>query len=207
MEIDTALMVTLLKKGYFQTSDFLMKNWFLKKGIDIGDSLQKEVGSLKAHLDKLVSSVSDVKKTHSLSPVFKWAQSEDDILMIVKFAHRFDSPGCIDVKNEKMTVVDNLLVFEAYCVQANQPIDFKLQMLLGKDVDGGNASWKRDSVGTAVLTIPKVTKGEIWRDLLDKSFKKPPTMKVSVWWEVKDAYSSAMNKFSEMLEEDDDWDM
>lgn len=46
-------------------------------------------------------------------------------------------------------------------------------------------------------------KGEIWRDLLSASFKKPPTMKVSVWWEVKDAYSSAMNKFSEMLEEDD----
>jgi hypothetical protein len=53
------------------------------------------------------------------------------------------------------------------------------------------------------LTIPKVKKGEIWRDLLSASFKKPPTMKVSVWWEVKDAYSSAMNKFSEMLEEDD----
>jgi hypothetical protein len=150
MEIDTALMVTLLKMGYFQTSDFLMKNWFLKKGIDIGQDLQKEVGSLKAHLDKLVDSVSSVKKTHALNPVFKWAQSEDDILMIVKFAHRFDSPGCIDVKNENMSVVENLLVFEAYCVQANQPIDFKLEMLLAKDVDGPKATWKRDSVGTAV---------------------------------------------------------
>jgi len=200
-------MVTLLQKGYFKASDYLMKNWFLKKGIDIGDQLQKEVGSLKAELDKLVQAVSNVKQNQTLYPVFKWAQSEDDILMLVKFAHRFDSPGCIDVKNERLSVVDNNLIFEAYCVQANQPIDFKLDILMGKDVDGLQATWKRDSVGTAVITVPKTKKGEIWRELLSSEFKKPPTMKVAVWWEVKDAYATAMNKFSDLLEEDDDWDM
>lgn len=207
MQVDTKLMVTLLKQGYFKTSDFLMKNWFLKKGIDIGDQLQREVGSLKSELDKLVQAVSNVKKNHTLNPVFKWAQSEDDILMLVKFAHRFDSPGCIDVKNERLTITDNNLVFEAYCVQANQPIDFKLDILMAKDVNGLEATWKKDSVGTAVITIPKTNKGEIWKEVLSSKFKKPPTMKVSVWWEVKDAYKSAMDKFSDLLEEDDDWDL
>ena len=76
---------------------------------------------------------------------------------------------------------------------------------MNKDVEGSKASWKPDVSGTAVLTIPKTKKGDIWRDLLGtKNWKKPPGLKLQVWLELGRSHKAAMEKYTELQDEDDE---
>ena len=143
-----------------------------------------------------------------ITPVFKWGQSEDNILIWVKMSHKIDVPGCLDIKDSSLTFEKNLMKFVVNCMQANQPLEFRLELLLNDDLHHKKATWKKDSVGTGIITIPKNTDGMIIRDLLHKNFKKPPNMKVQVWWELKNAHKKAMEEYERIIfDEEDDWDL
>ena len=204
-EINSDLMVGLLRKSYFKAGDYLMKNFFIKNSINIESKLQTELQDVKKKLESLADSVGSVKKPQLVLPVFKWGQSFDEIFLLVRYAHRFDSPICSNTKDHRFSVKENMLNFAVECDQGNNPIFYNLNILMNKDVDGSKASWKPESAGTAVLTIPKTNKGEIWLNLLGtKGWTKPSAMKLQVWWELKGAHKAAMEKYSELLEEDDD---
>lgn len=120
-------MISLLKKGYFRASDYLLKNWFLTKGIDIGEKLRYGVNSIKSDLEKLVQLVSSAKKYHTVIPVVKWGQSEGLIKLHIKFSHRFDTPGCLELRDEKLEILNGQdFTYEAKCLQGSQPLLFKL---------------------------------------------------------------------------------
>lgn len=46
-------------------------------------------------------------------PVMKWGQNYTHVLIYVKYAHRFDSPGCIDVWGHNLTLTNSTLKYEA----------------------------------------------------------------------------------------------
>ena len=48
-----------------------------------------------------------------------WAQSLNNIYILIKFGHRHDSPGCLEVKGMEINVENNLIYFSGYCVQVN----------------------------------------------------------------------------------------
>jgi len=56
---------------------------------------------MKKELESLVNSIIGGQKIQRISPVVKWGQSMDNVLLEVKLAHRFDAPGCSTPKNHK----------------------------------------------------------------------------------------------------------
>ena len=42
-----------------------------------------------------------------VSPAFQWAQNMNNIFIEVKFAHRHDSPGCLEVNDLKTKIEGN----------------------------------------------------------------------------------------------------
>ena len=184
----------------------MLKNWFLNNSLNLNEKIASEFESVKQKMDNLVSMVSSVKKSHVVQPVFKWGQSEKNILILVKFSHKFDAPGCLDIKEGKLTWEKNLMRFVVNCMQANQPLEFRLELLLDEDLHHSKATWVKDSVGTAIITIPKDSNGDIIKTLLHKDFKKPGNMKVMIWWELKGQHKSAMAEYERLIDEDDDDD-
>lgn len=52
----------LMKKGYFQATEYLFKEWFIKQKIDIVDYIQASVNYMKRELDRTVTLASNFKK-------------------------------------------------------------------------------------------------------------------------------------------------
>ena len=204
--IDVSLMSNLQKKGYFKSSDFLQKNHYIKNGINIGQELRNDVAFVKKSLDQILEDVSHIKKIHKITPVFKWGQSYSEIKIFFKFAHRFDSPGCLDIKETQLKVnKQNFVRFTTKCLHGNSPTLFDLEIKLKRKLKWKEATWNKDSVGTAVLTIPK-KKEKIWIALLDEKWKKPAEMKVTVWWDLKYMFKDAMTEYERLIDEADDDD-
>ena len=79
-----------------------------------------------------------------------WGQSEDSILLHVKFSHRFDTPGCLDISEEIFNVTGNKLYYQANCMQTHQPINFIIDVNLWADALEEGKVIKKGSVGTRV---------------------------------------------------------
>jgi len=63
--------------------------------------LKEKLSPMKKELESLVNSIIGGQKIQRISPVVKWGQSMDNVLLEVKLAHRFDAPGCSTPKNHK----------------------------------------------------------------------------------------------------------
>jgi small-conductance mechanosensitive channel len=117
----------------------------------------------------------------------------------IKFAHRHDSPGCLEVKNETVDIHKNLVVFTAYCVLGDIPIKFELPLDLFTNVNKEESNWFFSSVGRYQLNLKKEQPQMYWDRLLRTGVEAPPNMKV--WWEMRAKYEDEIKKY---IDEDDD---
>lgn len=51
----------------------------------------------------------------TISPAFKWAQSLDNVYLSIKFATRYDSPGCIDIFEKDVNITANRVDMITFC--------------------------------------------------------------------------------------------
>jgi len=79
IEINSDLLVELLKRSYFKAGDYLMKNFFVEHSINVESKLHLELQNTKKQLESLASSVDTSKKAQIALPVFKWGQSYEQI--------------------------------------------------------------------------------------------------------------------------------
>jgi hypothetical protein len=122
-----------------------------------------------------------------------------DIYIQIKFAHRHDSPGCLEVKNESVDIHKNLVIFTAYCVLGDVPIKFQLNLELFADVNKEESSYFFSSVGRYQLNLKKGTEQMYWDKLLREGVDSPPNMKV--WWEMRAKYEDEIKSY---MDEDDE---
>jgi len=71
-----------------------------------------------------------------------------------------------------------LLSFEVNCLQIN----YAMELGISDKLNGNNATWKADSVGKVVLTIPKKENNMVLTNFMAEDFKLG-NMKVKVWYE------------------------
>ena len=192
-----------MKHGFYNTVEYLINKWFVPKKIDIVDNLRVTANYLKRHMQKKYKLAMNFNKKQIVSPVMKWGQNYTHILIYVKYAHRFDSPGCLDVWGKQMQFESNALKFKAFGIQIDQPLEFRLDFPLFKEILADESSYKSESVGTMVIHLKKKKK-EIWRYLHPESYEVNSKRKVKVWWELGDIYKMAMKAYNKMIDEDDD---
>jgi hypothetical protein len=192
----------LLKTAHFKTLDFYL-NELNKQGIKYRETLNLAIDNIQKNLEVLHNKFKfDDSEFREVSPAFQWAQSKEDIFIQIKFAHRHDSPGCLEVKNENIDINGNIVIFTAYCVQADIPIKFKLKLELFDEVSKEESTSQLSSVGRFMVNLKKSVRPKYWKNLLKPGVEAPPNMKV--WWEMR-------GKFEKELEEyisgsDDDFD-
>ena len=103
-------------------------NELCKRGIQYKENLEISTNTL-------MTQINDVYNKHKYSeseyqdvfPASRWAQNMDEVFIEVKFAHRHDSPGCLEMKNLKVELKEKNIKLIGYCVLGEVPIKMNFQ--------------------------------------------------------------------------------
>lgn len=183
----------LIHKGKKQETDFLMLE-FSKREInfrkDVAEATQYKSGLARTLLHDYKYEENDFA---TVSPAFQWAQNQEFLFLQIKYAHRFDAPGCIEAKNENMIIEENgnSFVFTAFCFQGETPIKILLDLKFSDKIVNEGSSSNSSSVGRYEVKIKKANKG-FWKKLFDKDFETPKNMRM--WLEMRDKYLDEIQK-------------
>ncbi len=191
----------LVKNGKLEELDYYL-NELAKKGIQYRENLSLSINTMKKQLDEIHNKHRfEVKEYQTISPAFKWAQSLEDIFIEIKYAHRHDSPGCLEIKDMDIKIKNDSVSFEGFCVLGDVPIkiDFKIDTYQGLNVS--ECSHGEGSVGRYQITLKKNQKS-FWKKLLKEDSPVPPNMRV--WFEMKEKYETELKEFEEKEEKENE---
>lgn len=188
----------LLRRGQLKGVEKIIEILAILK-ININNDLKMIGNQIKRDIDSIVHLASTKKQIQTVTPVFQWAQNRYNVVLQIKFAHRFDSPGCLEMKDTVVEFTSNSLYLSSDCTQSNNPLHFILNITLSEDIDVSKSLWKMESVGRLFVNMTKVT-SVIWDNLLAANEKVQGS---KIWWEMKDSeqYEKDMETFSKILEE------
>ena len=191
----------LIKNGKLEELDYYL-NELAKKGVDYRENLSVSINTMKRALDEINNKHRFEKKQYQIVyPAFKWAQSLDDVFIEIKFAHRHDSPGCLEIKDMNVDIKNDSVKFEGYCVLGDVPIkiDFKIDTF--KSLNVSECSHGASSVGRYQITLKKGEKS-FWKKLLKDDTPIPPNMRI--WFEMKEKYQEELKEYEEKEEKEND---
>ncbi len=129
-----------------------------------------------------------------------WAQSLSNVYLMIKFGHRHDAPGCLEIKGEEITIHSNIFVFKGYCVQGDIPIKFHLPITMYDEVIGEESTWSSSSVGRLQVTMKKKEAPKYWKNLYKDSSDLPNNIKY--WFEMHQKFSDELQKYVDEHEEE-----
>ena len=191
----------LVKNGKLEELDYYL-NELAKKGIQYREILSVSINTMKRQLDEIHNKHRfEVKEYQTISPAFKWAQSLEDIFIEIKYAHRHDSPGCLEIKDMNIDIKNDSVSFIGFCVLGDVPIkiDFKIDTFKGLNVS--ECTHGAGSVGRYQITLKKSEKS-FWKKLLKDDSPMPPNMRV--WFEMKEKYEKELKEFEEKEEKENE---
>ena len=191
---------TLIKYAKIPVLDFYL-NELCTMGVEYKENLE-------ISLNTILTQINDVYNKHKYSeaqyqtvfPASKWAQSMDEVFIEVKFAHRHDSPGCLEMKNLKVELKERSVKLIGYCVLGDVPIKMDFDIKLWNKINVKESKHFESSVGRYQFNLMKKKKDSYWKKLLDEKMGIPPNMRV--WFEMKEKYQDQLDKYES--EENDD---
>ena len=189
----------LVKNNKLDELDYYL-NELAKKGVQYRENLSLSINTMKKQLDEIHNKHRfEVKEYQTISPAFKWAQSLEDIFIEIKYAHRHDSPGCLEIKDINIDIKNDSVSFVGFCVLGDVPIkiDFKIDTYHGLNVS--ECTHGAGSVGRYQITLKKDQKS-FWKKLLKDDSPVPPNMRV--WFEMKEKYEKELKEFEEKEEKE-----
>lgn len=191
---------TLMKYGKIEALDFYL-NELSKRGIEYKENLE-------ISLNTMLTQINDVYNKHKYSsndyqevfPASKWAQSLDEIFIEIKFAHRHDSPGCLEIKDMKVELSEKSAKLTGYCVLGDVPIKMNYYIETFDKIDTKSSKHFVSSVGRYQFNLKKKKSNSYWKQLLNDNMKIPNNMRV--WFEMKEKYQDQLSKYE--IDENDD---
>jgi hypothetical protein len=138
-------------------------------------------------------------KLQTIAPAFQWAQSPETVFLDIKFSHRFDSPGCLELTDTKVNITETHLKLSALCVYSSHRMKYNLDLELYAAVDPEASSYSFASKGRCSVTL---TKNETAAWSLPMKGKKPANLQI--WWEMKERFKKEMNKLTGEVDEDEE---
>lgn len=189
----------LVKSGNFITLDYFL-NELNKRGIKFRDSLNIAINNIQKKLEDLHNKFRfEELEFQKVSPAFQWAQSMTFIYIQIKFTHRHDSPGCLEIKNQSIEIHKNMVYFKGYCVLGDVPIKFELNLELFHEINKEESTWDLSSVGRFQLNLKKTMPQMYWDRLLRDANDNPKNMKI--WFEMREKYEHEIQSY---MDEDDE---
>lgn len=77
---------------------------FIKNNINVSSELESLKMDILQDLSELETRLKPKKQAQIVRPVFKWGQTYRKIYIHLKYSHRFDAPGCLDVYNQTLAI-------------------------------------------------------------------------------------------------------
>ena len=170
-------------------------------GVKFRETLSNSINSIEKQLTDIYNKYKFTKKEYQkVIPAVQWAQNMSDIFLEVKFSHRHDSPGCLEVNNLKITIYNNTIFLNAECVLGDIPIVFEMNFKCLFDFDQNMSSFEPGSVGRYQLRIKK-KENKYWDRLLLDENDTPSNLRI--WFEMKNKYDEQIRKYEKNREIDD----
>ena len=192
---------SLLRTSNYKTLEKYVK-LLNSNGIRFRENLSNTINSLQKKLEEIMNKYKFNENDYQIvSPAFQWAQSLSTIFIEVKFAHRHDSPGCIEINNLNIDINSNNIRLIAYCISTDIPIKFDLNLNCLFDFDKEKSSFSSGSVGRYQLTLKK-KEVKYWERLLFDSKESFANMKT--WYEMRNKYLEELKDYEKIESDDDD---
>eukprot|EP00929_Paragymnodinium_shiwhaense_P074887 TRINITY_DN38304_c0_g1_i1.p1 TRINITY_DN38304_c0_g1~~TRINITY_DN38304_c0_g1_i1.p1 ORF type:complete len:416 (+),score=143.17 TRINITY_DN38304_c0_g1_i1:70-1317(+) len=163
----------------------------------IATVVRREVGELKQEADKLLASLTKQKEVGFVNCAFQWSQNSSTIFLSIKFAHRWSSPGALEVKNDEgspaVSCADAGCSFNFAATGKHSGLDkrYGLSLYFLEEVNPQKFSWQMASAGRLTALIGKKEPGK-WKSLLKGGVK----MKNMAQWDDMDIkWAPELKKF------------
>lgn len=157
----------------------------------IDPSIKISTIALKRKLEKLISALENSVNVQVVAPALQWAQSPTMLFLDIKFSHRLDAPGCLEVKDPLVTITENKLTFTGTCARSTQRIRLDLDLEFYLPVVVEESEYSFTSVGRLNVNLKK-NEENAW----PKPMKGKKPTNVHTWWEMKEKYQKLMNAFT-----------
>ena len=173
-------------------------DYYLNELSKIGIKYKENV---EISLNTILTQINDVYNKHKYSesdyqnvvPASRWAQNMDELFIEIKFAHRHDSPGCLEMKNLKIELKERNIKLVGYCILGDVPIKMVFDIKLYSKINTGQSKHFVSSVGRYQFNLVKKKKDTYWKRLLDEKETIPTNMRV--WFEMKEKYQDQISKY------------
>ena len=201
MKDDSAYCIEYLLK----TSNYNALEVYVTKlndaGIKFRETLSNSINSIEKELNEIYNKYKYKKEEYQkVIPAVQWAQNMSYVFLEVKFSHRHDSPGCLEVNNLNINISNNSLLLNAECVLGDIPIKFELDFNCLYDFEKNMSTYKPGSVGRYQLFIKK-KENKYWDRLLKNENDTPTNLRI--WFEMKNKYDDQLKKYEKNKEIDD----
>ena len=201
MKDDSAYCIEYLLK----TSNYIALEAYVTKlndeGIKFRETLSNSINSIEKELNEIYNKYKYKKEEYQkVIPAVQWAQNMSHIFLEVKFSHRHDSPGCLEVNDLNINITNNSLLLNAECILGDIPIKFELDFNCLNEFDKNMSQYKPGSVGRYQLFIKK-KENKYWERLLLNESDTPTNLRI--WFEMKNKYDDQIKKYEKKQEIDD----
>jgi len=201
MKDDSAYCIEYLLK----TSNYIALETYVTKlndeGIKFRETLSNSINSIEKELNEIYNKYKYKKEEYQkVIPAVQWAQNMSHIFLEVKFSHRHDSPGCLEVNDLNINITNNSLLLNAECILGDIPIKFELDFNCLNEFDKNMSQYKPGSVGRYQLFIKK-KENKYWERLLLNESNTPTNLRI--WFEMKNKYDDQIKKYEKKQEIDD----
>ena len=170
-------------------------------GIKFRETLSNSINSIEKELTEIYNKYKYKKEEYQkVVPAVQWAQNMTYIFLEIKFSHRHDSPGCLEVNDLYINISNNSLLLNAECILGDIPIKFELDFECLYEFDQNMSTYKPGSVGRYQLFIKK-KENKYWDRLLLNETDTPSNLRV--WFEMKNKYDEQIKKYEKNKEIDD----
>ena len=204
-----------LKQKYPECIDLLVNNGRLealdyyldeldKRRIEYRKDLAKSIRHIKEELEDVNIKYRFQKITYkNIFPASQWAQSLDNIFIEIKFAHRHDSPGCLEVEDKKIDLKEDSLSFTGTCSLGDDHIRIEYNVNFAKKINVALSTNELGAVGRYRFTLKKAERG-FWEKLLKDGEEMHSNMRI--WYEMKEKYQDELMGYEKDENEENDKD-
>jgi len=191
----------LVKNGRLEALDYYLDE-LDKRKIEYRRSLSYSINTIKKQFEDVNIKYRYQKIEYkNMCPASQWAQSLDNIYIEIKFAHRHDSPGCLEVEDKKIDIKEDTLSFSGTCSLGDDyfKIDYHIKLL--KKINVAASSHEAGAVGRYRFTLKKAERG-FWERLLPEG--EEPHSQMKIWYEMKEKYQDELMGYEKDEEDDKD---
>ena len=191
---------SLVKYCKIPVLDFYL-NELSKRGIHYKENLE-------ISLNTMFTQINDVHNKHKYTqedyqdvfPASRWAQNLDEIFIEIKYAHKYDSPGCLEIKDLKIEIKEKSVKLVGYCFLGDVPIRMNYYIETYDKINVKESRHFVSSVGRYQFNLKKKKSNNYWKKLLSDKMTMPTNMRI--WFEMKEKYQDQLSKYE--MEENDE---